>query len=145
MLSLAKEMEHPDSNVIGGIKMQKNVGHPETDELDGKKIRYHYESGMTYDQEYQKGIIIWTGIEGPHVGYGQTEKKVVYKVADNIYFLAWFEQETRPSATAEKRSEGFNIAIVADLNKMIATAIYNEPVEGGGQKWMRDKAWLEFL
>ena len=128
-----------------GMKMQKAYGHPETDDLDGKKIRYHYESGMTYDQEYQKGIIIWTGIEGVHVGYGQTERKVVYKLADNIYFLGWFEQETRPSTTAEIRSEGFNVVIAIDLNKMVATAIYNEPIEGGGQKWMRDGAWLEYV
>ncbi len=127
------------------MKMQKNVGHPETDDLDGKKIRYHYESGLSYDQEYQKGTITWTGIEGPHVGYSQTEKKVAYKVADNIYFLAWFEKETRPSATAEMRSEGFNIAITIDLSKMVATAIYNEPIEGGGQKWVRDGAWLEYV
>ena len=62
--------------------MQKAYGHPETDDLDGKKIRFHYESGLTYDQEYQKGIIIWTGIEGPHVRYLQTEHKKVYKMAD---------------------------------------------------------------
>ena len=98
------------------MKMEKNVGHPETDDLDGKKIRYHYESGLTYDQAYQKGTITWTGVDVPHVGYSQNEKKAVYKVADNTYFLTWFEKETRPSATGENRSEGFTIAIVLDLN-----------------------------
>lgn len=125
--------------------MEKNVGHPETDELDGKKIRYHYESGLTYDQEYQKGTITWTGVEGPHVGYSQTEEKVVYKIADNIYFITWFEKETRPSSTGETRGEGFIISIVVDLKKMVATASYNEPVEEGGQKWMLDKAWIEYV
>lgn len=125
--------------------MIKNVGHPETEDLDGKKIRYHYESGLTYDQEYQKGTITWTGVDGPHIGYSQTEKKSVHKIADNIYFITWFEKETRPSSTSEDRSEGFIISIVADLNKMIATASYNEPVEEGGQKWMLDKAWIEYV
>ncbi len=125
--------------------MQKTYGHPETDELDGKKIRFHYESGLSYDQEYQKGIVTWTGVEGPHTGYSQTENKKAYKVADNIYFLGWYEKETRPSATAEMQSEGFVMAFSIDLSKMIATAIYNEPLEGGGQKWMCDGAWLEYV
>ena len=125
--------------------MEKNVGHPETDDLDGKKIRFHYESGLTYDQAYQKKTITWTGIDGPHVGYSQTERKAVYKISDNIYFLTWFEKETRPSATGENRSEGFTIGIVLDLNRMAATASYNEPVEGGDQKWILDKAWLEYV
>jgi hypothetical protein len=125
--------------------MEKSVGHPESNDLDRKKIRYHYESGLTYDQQYQKGTITWTGIDGPHVGYSQTEKKAVYKISDNIYFLTWFEKEARPSATGENRSEGFTIAIILDLNKMVATASYNEPLEAGGQKWMLDKAWLEYV
>ena len=67
--------------------MDKNVGHPESTDLDGKKIRYHYESGLTYDQQYEKGTIIWTGVDGPHVGYSQTEKKAAFKISDNIYFF----------------------------------------------------------
>jgi hypothetical protein len=33
-----------------GDEYVKNVEHPVTDEPDGKKIRYQYESGLTYDQ-----------------------------------------------------------------------------------------------
>ena len=125
--------------------MKKTFGHTETKDLDGKKIRYHYKSGLTYDQEYKEGTVTWTGIEGPNVGYSQTEKKIVNKVGDNIYFISWFENETKPSALGESRKDGFVVSIVVDLKNMIATASYNEPIEGGGQKWMVDKAWVEYV
>jgi hypothetical protein len=79
----------------------------------------------------------------PICGILSDGKKVVYKIADNIYFLTWFEKGTRPSSTSKTRSEDFVISTVADLNKKVATATYSEPVEEDGLKWMLDKAWIE--
>ena len=131
--------------LIGGAKLKESIGHPETSDLDGKKIRYHYASGVIYDHHYQNGKITWTGVAGPHEGYSQTEKYAAFEVAQKIYFLTWYERETRPSAASENQKDGYNVAIVLDLNKMVATASYNEPLGGGGQKWILDKARLDIL
>jgi hypothetical protein len=131
--------------LIAGAKMNKDIGHSETSDLDGMKIRYHYASGVSYDHDYQDGKISWAGVAGPHEGYSQTEKYVAFEVAQKIYFLTWYERETRPSTASENQKDGYNVAIVLDLNRMVATASYNEPLEDGGQKWILDKARLDIL
>lgn len=119
---------------------------PEVTDLIGKRANFRYGSGNVLQQYYRdERTMVWCGIEGDFVGVEQTEPTLhVFKTGPNQYFITWYEEGTVASADqGTVFSGGYPIAVIADFDRMVATAAYTNPTEDGGQYFLVDQATIE--
>lgn len=118
----------------------------ETDDLVGKRANFHYASGNVLQQYYKDAhTMVWSGVEGEFAGVEQTEPTLrMFAIGPSQYFITWYEKGT--VATAEHGvffEGGYPIAVVADFDRLIATAAYTNPTEDGGHYYLVDQARIE--
>lgn len=123
-------------NVPPRIRL-KDYAQPLTDKLVGKTIKFIYEDDTGQLEEilvakfHDEISLEWWGEAGPLAGHRQSEAYMLFEVADNIYFLTWYEQAA-PAVAGEKWDQaGYLMAIVMDMNTMTATDSYTNPMPEG--------------
>ena len=122
--------------------------HELTDELTGLRANFLYGSGNVLQQWYvSPDTIVWRGMSGYFVGVEQREPSLrVFKLGEKRYFSTWYEAGTVATAAhGQVFDGGYPIAVVIDLENLIATAAYTNPREDGGQYVLVDQATIEIL
>ena len=120
--------------------------HPLSKDLTGKRLWYHYAIGYSVEHHYiDEDTVIWKAV-------GETAKELTgvfediyyaFEISPKIYFLNWCEASS-PSRFADEQIKGaFPVAVVLDLNRLIATVTFTEPNEKGGANYVIDQAILE--
>jgi hypothetical protein len=67
-----------------------------------------------------------------------------FKIAPDIYMITWCEEATIATAEQNTMWEGsYPVAVVADLKKLVATAMYINPNKDGGDDYIIDQATME--
>lgn len=130
---------------LGRIVVDADYSHPRSEKLVGKKMRYCYESGYTFEHHYiDKDTIVWTAIGKDLDGYAQEEKYHCFEVSPGVFFITWCEETTLYSLEEGIQREGpWPVAIVADINKLIATVAFLNPSEHGGCEYIVDQGRIE--
>ena len=115
----------------------KDYAQPLSDKFVGKKFELTYEDdngdvedilAIEFKDEY---TMQWWGVEGPLKGHSQSEAYVLFEIAENIYYLTWYEQAA-PAVHGERwGNAGYLIGIIVDLNTMSATDSYTNPPLNG--------------
>lgn len=129
----------------------KDFAHPLSDKLVGRAFRLIYENdngeledilSVRFLDEYR---LEWWGEAGPLNGHEQSEAYMLFDIAENIYFLTWYEQAAPAVAGEEWKDAGFLMAIVMDLNEMAATDAYTNPMPGSqsGTQFIMAQARIE--
>ena len=68
----------------------------------------------------------------------------IFEIAPDIYFITWCEEATIATTDQGTMYDGaYPVFVVADLNRLIATAVYINPNVTGGDDYIIDQARLE--
>ena len=98
--------------------------------LLGKKLLFHYESGLEVIGHYSSPTeVSWEGLTGPAKGSRGKESVDLAEIAPNIFFVNWIEES------------GTTISQVLDLDRMVVTAFVTFDTPQGRQS-MFDKGTL---
>lgn len=122
--------------------------HPQTDELTGRRVNFHYASGNVLQQHYRSATTItWRGVEGAFAGVEQTEETLrVFALGEERYLITWYEAGTVATVSQGTVYEGgYPVCVLADFAHLVATAAYTNPREDGGQYFVVDQARMELL
>lgn len=112
----------------------KDYAQPLSDRFVGRKFELTYENdtgevedilAVEFKDEY---TLYWWGVEGPLKGHSQSEAYMLFEIAENIFFLTWYEQAALAVHGDKWGDAGYLIAIVLDLNTMTATDSYTNPL-----------------
>jgi hypothetical protein len=70
-----------------------DCGHPETDELVGKRVQYTYSPHEVYEHIYlNNNYYSWHCLKGVEKGLSDTDRCHYFKIAENLYFFVWREK-----------------------------------------------------
>ena len=98
--------------------------------LVGKKLLFHYESGLQIIGHYSTPTeVSWEALAGPAKGSKGTESVHMAEVAPNIFFVSWVEKS------------GTTVSQVLDLDKLVVTGFVTFDTPQGRQS-MFDKGTL---
>lgn len=126
-LSKARTMPPPTTVKIRGD------GHPVTDKLAGKVIRFHYEGvskGEVYTITFKDGQnLFWQAEDGS--GWSRENAYAAFEVRENVYYLTWVEPTERVTGTSLEYGGSWLVSLVLDLNKMIGINSQVKPLMNG--------------
>jgi hypothetical protein len=72
---------------------EPGMGHPETQELIGKRVQYDYSPHEKYEHIYlNSNYYCWQCLKGVEQGLSDTDRCHYFKIADNLYYFVWREK-----------------------------------------------------
>lgn len=136
-------MSHSARNWVDNINLHPQ-GHGLTEELAGRAVRLHYQSGHVLEQHWQTADqVLWKGVEGALTGHQQTESYRMLKISEGIFLITWMEAGTVATNSSEDAEGPWLTDAVLDFNKMMATASWVGPLDAGGVEYVLDQARME--
>ena len=89
----AMKVEILHANVNPSSPDEPIVPHRRTTDLIGKRVKYTYSSKHVYEHIYLNDrFFTWHCLKGPEKGLADTEICDYFKIAPNVYMLAWREK-----------------------------------------------------
>ncbi len=117
-----------------------------TDKLARKRLWYHYAIGFTVEHHYiDNKTVRWVGAGDSAEEFSEafTDEYFAFEIAPNIYFLNWCEAVSPSRFDTDAHKGAYPVALVLDLDRLVATVTFTEPGTDGDATYVIDQARIE--